>query len=252
MVSDPFGANDITSSNFKIYDPSNNLIKDVQVTSEVATSGCNKIYEYTWLTDITLGTYDINLTVNEGLEGTVTATSSITFDVVQAVEYCNNGIDDDEDGLIDYADPDCCEACLTPVVQIYYVPFLENNTLTHFQTVYYPDCPPSNPAPVSPITNYISIVPFVDSTLIFYDHWEDGYETQLSNPSQSTTEIWGDGNMNNGFPPGYTIDVILSTDIIILNDDVDPATRQSVIDYDGADKFWWKLSNCRFQGIMGG
>uniref|UniRef100_A0A7S1Z7V7 Uncharacterized protein n=1 Tax=Trieres chinensis TaxID=1514140 RepID=A0A7S1Z7V7_TRICV len=38
----------------------------------------------------------------------------------------------------------------------------------------------------------------IEGTVIWYDHWEDGYETDLANPSQSSTQVWGDGNPLNG------------------------------------------------------
>ena len=45
-----------------------------------------------------------------------------------------------------------------------------------------------------------------DGNRIVYDHWEDGFELDISSPVQATTEIWGDGNAGNGAPPGCTLD----------------------------------------------
>src|SRR6478609_3678119 len=39
-----------------------------------------------------------------------------------------------------------------------------------------------------------SVVVTGDGTVIYYDQWEDGYETDLAHPTQSTTQVWGDGN----------------------------------------------------------
>ena len=47
----------------------------------------------------------------------------------------------------------------------------------------------------------ISIVVGTSNTIIVYDHWEDGYENDLNNPTQPSTQIWGDGNTNHGPPP---------------------------------------------------
>ncbi|MEM7345644.1 MAG: hypothetical protein AAF485_15485, partial [Chloroflexota bacterium] len=44
----------------------------------------------------------------------------------------------------------------------------------------------------------VSLVATADSQQIFYDHWEDGYEPDIFNPIQSTTQIFGDGNLSNG------------------------------------------------------
>ena len=37
--------------------------------------------------------------------------------------------------------------------------------------------------------------------VMYYDHWEDGFEADITNPAQSTTEVWGDGNTGNGNAP---------------------------------------------------
>ena len=47
----------------------------------------------------------------------------------------------------------------------------------------------------------ISIVVGTSNTIIVYDHWEDGYENDLANPTQPSTLIWGDGNTNKAPPP---------------------------------------------------
>ena len=56
----------------------------------------------------------------------------------------------------------------------------------------------------STIASTFSIVVTADGTQIYYDQWEDGYEVDLSHPTQATTQIWGDGNDANGIPPGLT------------------------------------------------
>src|SRR2546423_5502738 len=57
-------------------------------------------------------------------------------------------------------------------------------------------------------TNFstFSIVVSGSGTVIYYDQWEDGYEINLSSPTQPTTQIWGDGNDANGIPPGFAHD----------------------------------------------
>src|SRR5438132_180468 len=59
-------------------------------------------------------------------------------------------------------------------------------------------------------TNFstFSIVVSGSGTVIYYDQWEDGYEVNLSSPTQPTTQIWGDGNNANGIPPGFTNDPV--------------------------------------------
>ncbi|HKS37299.1 MAG TPA: hypothetical protein VJW76_08930, partial [Verrucomicrobiae bacterium] len=56
------------------------------------------------------------------------------------------------------------------------------------------------------LDSVFSVVVTDGGTVIHYDQWEDGYETDIAQPTQSTTQIWGDGNNFNGRPPGYTND----------------------------------------------
>lgn len=156
-----------------------------------------------------------------------------------AFEICGNGMDDDNDGLIDNEDPDCgdCAACFTPIVSEFLIPFPEDQVLTALETIFpsVANCNFDVPVPTAPIYSYVSVSAFLDGTIIFYDHWEDGFEAEASNPIQSTTEIWGDGNLSNGFPPNHPTDIIDAGAILILNNPIDPTTLQSVIDFDGGD-----------------
>ena len=86
-----------------------------------------------------------------------------------------------------------------------------------------------------------AIVPSMTNTVIYYDHWEDGYETDLGNPVQSTTEIWGDNNVTNGVAPGLVTDLLDAGMIIAVEESIaiprDP-TRQY---FDARDKFFATL-----------
>ena len=86
------------------------------------------------------------------------------------------------------------------------------------------------------IRTIISIVTTEDGNLIYYDHWEDGYEADILNPTQSTTEVWGDKNPANGIPPGYTTDLLESGDVIGSDVYVPLPRNPSQIFYDGKDK----------------
>ena len=52
------------------------------------------------------------------------------------------------------------------------------------------------------IHTVISVTGAVDGTFVYYDHWEDGFELDLANPVQASSEVWGDGDAANGAPPG--------------------------------------------------
>jgi len=89
----------------------------------------------------------------------------------------------------------------------------------------------------SVMRNIISIVAALDNTIIYYDHWEDGYEIDIANPYQSTAQIWGDSNSSNGIPPGFASDVINAGDVVALENDVTLPRNPSQIFYDSRDKF---------------
>ncbi|HRZ55436.1 MAG TPA: SdrD B-like domain-containing protein [Candidatus Paceibacterota bacterium] len=126
-----------------------------------------------------------------------------------------------------------------PVVQKYYIPFPENDLLASFmylwgerpKTDYYLQWYPSDP-----MTTIVTITAPASGTIIYYDHWEDGYESDMTNPQQSTTQIWGDGNPANGSPPGVPSDVIPGGQVITLDNQLDSTNLQAVIDFDARDK----------------
>lgn len=127
-----------------------------------------------------------------------------------------------------------------PPVQVFYLPVPEDQAFTVFRSIF-----PGNtacgllgyPEVAEPTITYDSISILATGTIIYYDHWEDGYEVDLANPVQATTEIWGDGDPSNGAPPNVPDDLLDANTVIILRSDVRSATRQSEIDYDGGDKF---------------
>jgi hypothetical protein len=118
-----------------------------------------------------------------------------------------------------------------PAVQFFYIPKKEEDIRTGLYRV--------NPAfgLTVDIQTLVSITVSTDDSIIYYDHWEDdGYESDISNPTQSTTEIWGDNDPDNGIAPGYTTDVLNAGDIISLENSVDVANTATVFDFDGEDK----------------
>lgn len=129
-----------------------------------------------------------------------------------------------------------------PPVQVFYIPVPEDQAHAAFQAIY-----PGNdvcnlngyPQVAEPTISYDSISVLASGTIIYYDHWEDddGYEVDLANPVQPTTEIWGDGDPSNGAPPNVPSDILTANTVIILQSEVTSATRKSELDYDGGDKF---------------
>jgi uncharacterized repeat protein (TIGR01451 family) len=90
----------------------------------------------------------------------------------------------------------------------------------------------------STIASTFSIVVTGDGTVIYYDQWEDGYETDLSNPKQSTTQIWGDGNDAHGIPPGFAHNPLglPAGTVITLTNNVPLPRNPSQILWDARDR----------------
>ncbi|OYU81499.1 MAG: hypothetical protein CFE23_03265, partial [Flavobacterium sp. BFFFF1] len=123
----------------------------------------------------------------------------------------------------------------------FYMPFPEANLWDAFRRA-------SNVAGNNTLGNGVRNVTSIKSpypnVIITYDQWEDGYEADISNPVQSTTQIWGDGDLNNGVAPGYPTDILPGGASIVLDDffaygagrgNVAPVTD---IHYDGKDKIY--------------
>ena len=128
-----------------------------------------------------------------------------------------------------------------PPVQYYYLPFPEDQVLTALQAIAVNNTQ-SQYTPKDPIQSYISLAVFANDTVIYYDQWENGFDDDIANPKNiysaanpGGTQIWGDGNPANGYPPGHADDLLGSGDIIILDNEVVTTTRQAVIDFDGGE-----------------
>ncbi|MFN8454879.1 MAG: hypothetical protein U0401_09465 [Anaerolineae bacterium] len=86
------------------------------------------------------------------------------------------------------------------------------------------------------IETIISIAVQRNSSVIYYDHWEDGLEANLTNPTQASTQIWGDNNPANGAPPNLGgRDVIRAGDVIILRNIVVLPRNPAILFFDGGD-----------------
>ena len=96
------------------------------------------------------------------------------------------------------------------VVQQFFVPFPETDFKTSLQAI------ATGTTVTTNIQTVVAIVVGTTNTIIVYDHWEDGYENDLNNPVQASTQIWGDGNTNNGVAPGYPNDILPPGAVITL------------------------------------
>ncbi|MBP7000037.1 hypothetical protein, partial [Amaricoccus sp.] len=82
----------------------------------------------------------------------------------------------------------------TPI-QTYYVPMRELDLILDFDEIN------SGVNQNGYIRTLLAIAVAAPGTVIWYDHWEDGYETDYNAlPLGSTTSVWGDGDLTNNFP----------------------------------------------------
>jgi hypothetical protein len=113
----------------------------------------------------------------------------------------------------------------------YYIPYPEDQSYIALQNSASVNIPSNN------IRTIISVkVPYPGMKIV-WDEWEDGYEANASNPTQSTTKVWGDGNPFNGIAPGYGSDIIPAGGSILLDNTMNANPRNpGTIYYDGKDK----------------
>ncbi|GJM08649.1 MAG: hypothetical protein DHS20C11_09250 [Lysobacteraceae bacterium] len=81
----------------------------------------------------------------------------------------------------------------------------------------------NNPPASETVRSFTSLVFSTDNSVVTYDHWEDGYEADITNPVQASTEIWGDVDASTGLPPGcatVSCDRIGASDLIILDNNI--------------------------------
>ncbi|WGD34900.1 Ig-like domain-containing protein [Olleya sp. YS] len=132
-----------------------------------------------------------------------------------------------------YIDP-CIQAVQE---QVYYVPFSDDDLRTAFNNSGNTNTAVCNLPVTNEVNRIVSIKSPYPGTVIVYDHWEDGYEVDINNPVQATTQVWGDEDITNGTSPNYSTDYIPSGGDIVLENTYNYNPRNSsTIVYDGRDK----------------
>jgi hypothetical protein len=118
-------------------------------------------------------------------------------------------------------------------IQTFFVPLPEAELHTQlFQKIY--------TSASSTIVNILSISISNDQTWIWYDHWEDGFELDVTKPAMRTTEIWGDGNAANGCAPiancTNSLDRLMAGDTLVIQRNIVTPRVASTIMFDGGDR----------------
>ena len=107
------------------------------------------------------------------------------------------------------------------IVQTYFVPLPEEDLIGTFKSI--------NSVADGQIETLISVAIAASDTIIFWDHWEDGYEDDPANPTQLSTEVWGDGT-------SLLYPELLRGQSIILENRVSTDPNRTAIKYDGKDR----------------
>jgi uncharacterized repeat protein (TIGR01451 family) len=95
----------------------------------------------------------------------------------------------------------------------------------------------------APVTSLISLAISTTGTVIWYDHWEDGYEEDATSPIMSTTQVWGDSDASNGCAPNVgactdAVDKFDAGDSVVIENlvELDPGRNEVNIRFDGGDR----------------
>mmetsp|Transcript_26857 Transcript_26857/g.58259 ORF Transcript_26857/g.58259 Transcript_26857/m.58259 type:complete len:732 (-) Transcript_26857:2407-4602(-) len=127
----------------------------------------------------------------------------------------------------------------TKPAETYFLPIGETQLLNTMEAV-------KADLATSSLQSRTSLSVAIDGTIIWYDQHEDGYEGHIEEPTQSSTEIWGDGNALNGCAPplgenGHPActdanDVLNAGSVIVLDEDIPKPRETNAILFDGGDR----------------
>ncbi|MBP7243109.1 hypothetical protein, partial [Amaricoccus sp.] len=131
----------------------------------------------------------------------------------------------------------------TPI-QTYYVPMRESDLILDFEGINSGQVDSSDNGYIRTL---IAIAVAAPGTVIWYDHWEDGYDLDYVNAPGSSTSVWGDGIAANNFPgassglSGFVTglpagDVFAGGESIILENPVKLGDIGTTFAFDGGDR----------------
>ena len=77
--------------------------------------------------------------------------------------------------------------------------------------------------------------------VMYYDHWEDGYEADITNPTQTTTQVWGDGGQVGGDAATYcgsrcAGDLLPAGAVFVLRNNIPTPRVNTAVLWDGRDR----------------
>ena len=195
------------------YDPNNNINT---ATLSIVTQPTN-------------GTgYIVNGNIVYLPNGSFSGKDTITYRICDLTSLCDTA------KIFFTIDPVIVDPCSDATrSHLYFLPFSENEARIAL------DSSTFNALASNNIRTIISLKIPYPGMVIRWDHWEDGYETNIQNPTQSTTLVWGDGDIYNGIAPGYPTDIIPAGGNIVLDNTIPTNPRvSSNFFYDGRDKIY--------------
>ena len=161
--------------------------------------------------------------------GTYNGKDTFTYQICDSTALCATA------NVVITIDPTIVDLCsVANSSHTYYLPFDESKAWIALDS-----STSTAPLPSNNIRTVISIKVPYPGMIIVWDQWEDGYEANPLNPTQSTTQVWGDGNPYNGIAPGYPNDILPVGASIVLNDTIPVNPRiPANIHFDGRDKIY--------------
>jgi len=193
-------------------DPNNNIDSSTLIVVAQPTNG-NVIIDNNKIIYLPNGTFDGN--------------DTLTYEICDRTNMCSQA------QVIITILPITFNTCAdagTP--KTYYMPYSADDAYITLKRSGSPAIPSKN------VRTIISIKISYPGMRLIWDHWEDGYETNILNPSQATTQVWGDGNIYNGIAPGYPNDIIPPGGSIVLDNTIPTPRVAANIFYDGKDKLY--------------
>jgi uncharacterized repeat protein (TIGR01451 family) len=195
------------------------------------TSGGERVYNAAVPASASSQTLNITFTVPAGASVGIQRGARFRFTDNAATTPTSSGATGEtEDYAVTIASPLATGGTGLAIVQEWFVPQPEAQIREDYMVL----APKVNAITDSVITVAVPIA----ATKIVFDHWEDGYEVDLKNPVQPSTQIWGDGNDANGKPPGFANDPasFAAGSVVTLRNNVTLPRNASTILYDGRDR----------------
>ena len=98
----------------------------------------------------------------------------------------------------------------------------------------------ANSAASSTLDFTVGITNAGSGAVMFYDHWEDGYEADITNPVQASTQVWGDGDPVGGNAASFcgtrcAGDLLPAGAVFVLRNNI-PIPRTTTVLWDGRDR----------------